>query len=222
MLIGRTARPAARGRGGARGAGGAADASGPAGRPHRALPRRHPAAVEAAGPAERDLRAVRRGPPVVRAGARRGGRPRCSTGWSAARLGAPPARRARWSADGRGVPDRAGGVGRRRHGRRRPARRPDRVRSRRMSTSVLAVGAGASSGWSAGVLARDWWLTRQVQRREAAMLAEFPVVADLLALSVVAGRGAGRCAASGLPADRRGAGPRPGLGAGPRARRARR
>jgi tight adherence protein C len=51
---------------------------------------------------------------------------------------------------------------------------------------VLAGGA-ALVGLSAGVLARDWYLTRQVQRREAAMLAEFPVVADLLALSVVAG-----------------------------------
>jgi tight adherence protein C len=38
-----------------------------------------------------------------------------------------------------------------------------------------------------GVLARDWWLTQQVQRRERAMLAEFPVIADLLALAVLAG-----------------------------------
>jgi len=38
-----------------------------------------------------------------------------------------------------------------------------------------------------GVLARDWWLTQQLERREQAMLAEFPVVADLLALAVVAG-----------------------------------
>ncbi len=51
---------------------------------------------------------------------------------------------------------------------------------------VLAIGA-AVVGLGAGVLARDWWLTRQLQQREAAMLAEFPVVADLLALSVVAG-----------------------------------
>jgi tight adherence protein C len=51
---------------------------------------------------------------------------------------------------------------------------------------VLAGGA-ALLGLVAGVLTRDWYLTRQVQRREAAMLSEFPVVADLLALSVVAG-----------------------------------
>ena len=51
---------------------------------------------------------------------------------------------------------------------------------------VLA-GGGAVVGLVGGVLARDWYLTRQVQRREAAMLSEFPVVADLLALSVVAG-----------------------------------
>jgi tight adherence protein C len=51
---------------------------------------------------------------------------------------------------------------------------------------VLAGGA-ALVGLVAGVLTRDWYLTKQVQRREATMLSEFPVVADLLALSVVAG-----------------------------------
>jgi tight adherence protein C len=51
---------------------------------------------------------------------------------------------------------------------------------------VLAGGA-ALLGLAGGVLARDWYLTKQVQRRESAMLSEFPVVADLLALSVVAG-----------------------------------
>jgi tight adherence protein C len=51
---------------------------------------------------------------------------------------------------------------------------------------VLAGGA-ALIGLAAGVLSRDWYLTRQLQRREAAMLAEFPVVADLLALALVAG-----------------------------------
>lgn len=44
-------------------------------------------------------------------------------------------------------------------------------------------------GLVAGVVGRDWWLTRQVGRREAAMLAEFPVVAELLALAVTAGEG---------------------------------
>jgi tight adherence protein C len=39
----------------------------------------------------------------------------------------------------------------------------------------------------AGVLGRDWWLSHQLAVREQAMLAEFPVVADLLALAVVAG-----------------------------------
>jgi tight adherence protein C len=39
------------------------------------------------------------------------------------------------------------------------------------------------------VLARDSALTRRVRRREERMLAEFPVVADLLALAVAAGEG---------------------------------
>jgi tight adherence protein C len=39
------------------------------------------------------------------------------------------------------------------------------------------------------VLARDNVLTRRVRRREERMLAEFPVVADLLALAVAAGEG---------------------------------
>jgi len=51
---------------------------------------------------------------------------------------------------------------------------------------VLAVG-GSLIGGVAGVLGRDWWLTRQLRRREQAMLAEFPIIADLMALSVVAG-----------------------------------
>jgi tight adherence protein C len=51
----------------------------------------------------------------------------------------------------------------------------------------VLVGAGALSGLVGGVLARDWWLTRQLQQREQRMLAEFPAVADLLALAVVAG-----------------------------------
>jgi tight adherence protein C len=45
----------------------------------------------------------------------------------------------------------------------------------------------AIGGLLAGVLGRDWWLTHQLTAREQAMLSEFPVVADLLALSVVAG-----------------------------------
>jgi tight adherence protein C len=42
----------------------------------------------------------------------------------------------------------------------------------------------------AGVLARDRWLSREVARREERMLAEFPTVAELLALAVTAGEGA--------------------------------
>jgi tight adherence protein C len=45
-------------------------------------------------------------------------------------------------------------------------------------------------GCLAGVLARDHVLTRQVQRREERMVAEFPTIAELLALSVSAGEGA--------------------------------
>lgn len=40
-----------------------------------------------------------------------------------------------------------------------------------------------------GVVARDRWLTRRVRLREARMLAEFPTIAELLALSVSAGSG---------------------------------
>jgi tight adherence protein C len=40
-----------------------------------------------------------------------------------------------------------------------------------------------------GVLGRDRWLTKQVQRREERMLEEFPTVAELLALAVTAGEG---------------------------------
>jgi tight adherence protein C len=51
---------------------------------------------------------------------------------------------------------------------------------------VLA-GVAAIAGLVAGVLARDWWLSRQLAEREQRMLAEFPVAADLLALAVIAG-----------------------------------
>ncbi|GAC1329161.1 MAG: hypothetical protein NVSMB13_16630 [Mycobacteriales bacterium] len=40
-----------------------------------------------------------------------------------------------------------------------------------------------------GVLGRDYWLSAQVRRREESMLAEFPTVAELLALAVAAGEG---------------------------------
>jgi len=40
-----------------------------------------------------------------------------------------------------------------------------------------------------GVLGRDRWLSREVARREERMMAEFPTVAELLALAVAAGEG---------------------------------
>jgi len=40
-----------------------------------------------------------------------------------------------------------------------------------------------------GVLARDTYLSSQVKRRERAMVAEFPILAELLALAVAAGEG---------------------------------
>lgn len=55
----------------------------------------------------------------------------------------------------------------------------------RMNPVLAALAALA--GLVGGVLGRDWWLSRALRRREEAMLAEFPVVADLLALAVVAG-----------------------------------
>ena len=48
----------------------------------------------------------------------------------------------------------------------------------------IAVGLGV------GVVAKDMHLTRTAERREQVMLAEFPTIAELLALSVAAGEGA--------------------------------
>ena len=56
--------------------------------------------------------------------------------------------------------------------------------------SVVPVVALLVVGALCGALARDQLLTTQVKRREERMLAEFPTVAELLALSVVAGEGA--------------------------------
>jgi tight adherence protein C len=53
--------------------------------------------------------------------------------------------------------------------------------------NVLSVALLCVAGLVGGVLGRDWWLTQQVQRREELLLAEFPVVAELLALAVTAG-----------------------------------
>lgn len=60
----------------------------------------------------------------------------------------------------------------------------------RGGVSVLPlVGVVAVCG-AAGVLGRDHALSRQVRRREERMVAEFPTIAELLALSVSAGEGA--------------------------------
>jgi len=48
---------------------------------------------------------------------------------------------------------------------------------------LILVAAGT------GVAACDWWLSRQASRREQQILAEFPTVAELLALAVGAGEG---------------------------------
>jgi len=53
-----------------------------------------------------------------------------------------------------------------------------------MAVAVVSVAAAA-----VGVLARDRVLTRAVLRRRARLVAEFPTVAELLALSVAAGEG---------------------------------
>jgi tight adherence protein C len=53
--------------------------------------------------------------------------------------------------------------------------------------NLLSAGLLCVGGLVGGVLGRDWWLTQQVQRREELLLAEFPVVAELLALAVTAG-----------------------------------
>ena len=53
--------------------------------------------------------------------------------------------------------------------------------------NVLSAALLCVAGLLSGVLGRDWWLTQQVQRREELLLAEFPVVAELLALAVTAG-----------------------------------
>lgn len=52
---------------------------------------------------------------------------------------------------------------------------------------VLLVLVGVLVGAIGGVLLRDWWLRRQLEQREQTMIAEFPVIADLLALAVIAG-----------------------------------
>ena len=57
----------------------------------------------------------------------------------------------------------------------------------RLSPAALLLGIVCA--FAGGVLLRDQRLSGQVQERERAMLAEFPAIADLLALSVAAGAG---------------------------------
>ena len=52
---------------------------------------------------------------------------------------------------------------------------------------VLAHALVCAAAFVTGVLARDTWLTSQVRDRERRIVAEFPTVAELLALSVAAG-----------------------------------
>jgi tight adherence protein C len=59
------------------------------------------------------------------------------------------------------------------------------VATGRSPIALLVAVAGAL----AGALGRDVALTRKVRRKQAAVLAEFPVVAELLALAVTAGEG---------------------------------
>jgi len=48
---------------------------------------------------------------------------------------------------------------------------------------ILLIVASAAGG----VLGRDWWLSQAVSKREADIIAEFPVIAEMLALAVTAG-----------------------------------
>lgn len=75
-----------------------------------------------------------------------------------------------------------------------------------LGTAALAVGVGSLLWWArgasvtallvlvlcafgVGVVARDMMLTRAAERRQRQMMAEFPALAELLALSVTAGEG---------------------------------
>lgn len=57
------------------------------------------------------------------------------------------------------------------------------------SLNVITLMLFCLGGPIAGILARDWWLSTEVSRREESITAEFPVVAELLALAVAAGEG---------------------------------
>ncbi len=55
--------------------------------------------------------------------------------------------------------------------------------------NVISAALVLLTGLLGGVFGCDWWLSARVRRREEALLAEFPVVAELLALAVGAGEG---------------------------------
>lgn len=57
-------------------------------------------------------------------------------------------------------------------------------------TSVVPVMILTLVGTGVGIVAKDQWLSRHANQREQRMLAEFPTVAELLALAVGAGEGA--------------------------------
>ncbi|MBM7051038.1 type II secretion system F family protein [Rothia sp. ZJ1223] len=57
-------------------------------------------------------------------------------------------------------------------------------------TSLVAGAALSIACGIAGFIGRDWWLSQSIQRREKQMLAEFPALAELMALSVTAGESA--------------------------------
>lgn len=59
-----------------------------------------------------------------------------------------------------------------------PAREPGRA----LPWLLLCIGTAG-----AAVILRDWMLSRDVRRREQQMLAQFPAIADMLALAVAAG-----------------------------------
>lgn len=55
--------------------------------------------------------------------------------------------------------------------------------------NVLSVALLCAAGLVGGLLACDWWLSARLRKREQAILTEFPVIAELLALAVGAGEG---------------------------------
>ena len=57
-------------------------------------------------------------------------------------------------------------------------------------TSVVSAVGIIVISVAAGVVARDQMLTRAAERREAQILAEFPAIAEMLALAITAGEGA--------------------------------